>query len=233
MTMSTGTTSVAGVELPVSRSAILAGTLLLNVELAAVLAYFALADATLSSPLFTLYGLVWVNLALLVFARYRPPSGDARTRRRALAVAAGYAVVLAVLGGVVGVAPPRTTAGVELALLPPGWGPALVVNVGVAAAALMPAKVLGYAALAYLLYGAVVDAAGAGVAGVLGLLSCLSCTLPVLAGAAASLLGGGGFVVAAATGIGYGPSTLVFVITVALLWWRPGVDGLAALGRRR
>ena len=224
--MSTGTTSVAGVELPVSRNAILTAALLLDVESAAVLAYFTLTNAALSSPLFTLYGLVWVNLALVVFWRYRPPSGDARTRRRALAVAAGYAVVLAVLGGVVGVAPPRTTAGVSLALLPPGWGPALVVNVGVAAAVLMPAKVLGYAALAYLLYGAVVDAAGAGLAGVLGLFSCLSCSLPILAGAAAALVGGGGFVAAAATGLGYGPSTLVFVVTVALLWWRPGIDSL-------
>ena len=111
-------------------------------------------------------------------------------------------------------------------MLPPGWGPALVVNVGVAAAVLMPAKVLGYAALAYLLYGAVVDAAGAGIAGVLGLFSCLSCSLPILAGAAASIVGGGAFVAAAATGLGYGPSTLVFVITVALLWWRPGFDVL-------
>ncbi|MFC7096668.1 DUF7546 family protein [Halobaculum marinum] len=196
--------------------------LVFNVELVAVLAYFALTNASLSSPLFTLYGLVWVNVALVVFARYRPPVSDARTRRRAGGVAAGYALLLAVFGGVVGVAPPGTTPGVSLAMLPPGWGPALVVNVGVAAAVLMPAKVLGYAALAYLLYGTVADAASAGVAGVLGLFSCVSCSLPILAGAATAVVGGGGFVVSAVAGLGYGPSTLVFVVTVALLWWRPG-----------
>ncbi|WP_435062683.1 DUF7546 family protein [Halobaculum sp. EA56] len=222
--MSARTPSFAGVNLAVSRRDVLVAALVFNLECAAVVAYFAFTNASVSSPLFTLYGLVWVNLALLVFARYRPPAGDARTRRRALAVAGGYALLLAVFGGVVGVAPPRTAAGVSLALLPPGWGPAPIVNVGVAAAVLMPAKVLGYAALAYLLYGAVVDAAGAGVAGVLGLFSCLSCSLPILAGAAASLVGGGGFVAAAVAGLGYGPSTLVFVATVALLWWRPGFD---------
>jgi hypothetical protein len=223
--MSTHTFSVAGVDLSLSRRDLLVGALAVNVELAAVLAYFALTGASLTSPLFTLYGLVWLNLALVVFARYRPPvPGDARERRRALTIAVGYAMLLAVFGGIIGVAPPRTTPGVELALLPPGWGPALIVNVGVAAAVLIPAKVLGYAALAYLLYGAVVDAAGAGVAGVVGLFSCLSCSLPILAGAAASVVGGGAFVAATVSGIGYGPSTLVFVATVALLWWRPGFD---------
>ncbi|SHG80444.1 DUF7546 family protein [Halobaculum gomorrense] len=226
--MSTRTFSVGGVDLPITRRDLLVGALTINVELAAVVAYFALTGVTLTSPLFTLYGLIWVNVAITVFARYRPPRlGGDRERRRALAVAVGYALLLAVFGGVVGVAPPRTTPGVELALLPPGWGPALIVNVGVAAAVLMPAKVLGYAALAYLLYGAVVDAAGAGVAGIVGLFSCLSCSLPILAGAAASIVGGGAFVAAAVSGVGYGPSTLVFVATVGLLWWRPGVDLLS------
>lgn len=222
--MSIRSLSLAGIDVSPSRRDLLAAALVINLELAAVVAYFAFTTASITSPLFTLYGLVWVNLALVVFARYRPPTADARTRRRALAVAVGYALLLAVFGGVVGVAPPRTTPGVEIALLPPGWGPALVVNAGVAAAILMPAKVLGYAALAYLLYGAVVDAAGAGIAGVLGLFSCLSCSLPILAGAVGALLGGGAFVAATVTGIGYGPSTLVFVVTVALLWWRPGID---------
>jgi len=222
--MSTNTSASTGTDRFLTRRTLLVAALVVNVELAAVLAYFAFTTASITSPVFTLYGLVWVNLALLVFARYRPPASDAVTRRRALAVAVGYALLLAVFGGVVGVAPPRTTPGVELALLPPGWGPALVVNVGVAAAVLMPAKVLGYAALTYLLYGTVVDAASAGVAGVIGLFSCVSCSLPILAGAATAVVGGGGFVVAAVAGIGYGPSTLVFAVTVALLWWRPGFD---------
>ncbi|MFC7070780.1 DUF7546 family protein [Halobaculum lipolyticum] len=222
MSARTFSVSAGPLDVAVSRRELQVAALVVNLELLAVFAYFALTNATLSSPLFTLYGLVWVNLALVVFARYRPPAAEARTRRRALVVAGGYALLLAVFGGVVGVAPPGTEPGVSVAMLPPGWGPATVVNVGVAAAVLMPAKVLGYAALAYLLYGTVVDAASAGVAGVLGLFSCVSCSLPILVGAATAVVGGGGFVVAAVGGIGYGPSTLVFATTVALLWWRPG-----------
>lgn len=220
--------SVAGRDPSVSRESVLLGTLAVNAELALVVGYFAFTDATLTSPLFTLYGLLWVNVALLVFARYSPPSGDQSARRRAAVVAVAYLGLLSVFGGIVGPPTPTTPNGLGIALLPPGWGPALVYGGTVVAAVLMPAKVLGYAALAYLLYGSLVETAGAGLAGLLGLFSCVSCALPILAGIAASLFGGGGALLAAATGIGYGPSTLVFLVTVALLWWRPGFDALAA-----
>ena len=223
------TPTVAGHDLRLSRRGLLLGSLICNVELALVVAYFAFTNAALVSPLFTLYGLVWVNVALAVFARYDPPAVDAGTRARAAAVAVGYAAVLAYVGGVVGPATEVTPAGVGVALLPPGWGPALTYGGSVVAAVFMPAKVLGYAALAYLLYGAVAEASGTGVAGVLGLFSCVSCSFPVVAGAAAALFGGGGAVAAAAAGLGYGASTAVFLVTVTLLWRRPGFGALASL----
>ncbi|ESP88485.1 DUF7546 family protein [Candidatus Halobonum tyrrellensis] len=227
--MSTASLTVAGRDLTLSRRDLLVATLAFNLELAAVVAYFGLTNATMTSPLFTLYGLVWVDVALFVFARYDPPSVDAATRRRAAAAAVGYAVLLAYFGGLVGAAAPTTPSGLGVALLPPGWGPAVTYGGSALAFVLMPAKVLGYAALAYLLYGALVAASGAGVAGVLGLFSCVSCSFPIVAGAAASLLGGGSTLAAAAAGIGYGPSTAVFLLTVGLLWWRPGFDALSRL----
>ncbi|MEZ3144530.1 hypothetical protein [Halobaculum sp. MBLA0143] len=206
---------------------LLAGAGLLNVQLAAVVAYFAFTDATLSSPAFTFYGLVWVDVALVVFLWYDPPAGAGFA---ATAVAAGYAALLAVFGGVVGPSSPATTGGWRLALLPPGWGPAAVYGGPEVAVALLPAKVLGYGALVYLLYGSLAEASASGLAGLLGLFSCVSCSFPILAGAIASTVGGGSAVAAAATGIGYGPSTVVFLLSVVLLWWRPGFDTLA---RRR
>ncbi|WP_435124775.1 DUF7546 family protein [Halobaculum sp. D14] len=222
MTDAVVSVSLAGRDVSLSRRAVLLGTLVVNVELAAVVAYFTFTNAAMTSPAFTLYGLVWVNTALVVFAGFDAPDAARSTRRRAAAVAVAYFAVLAAVGGVVGAASANATPSLSVALLPPGWGPALLVTGFGVDAILMPAKVLGYAALALLLYGAVADAAGAGVAGVLGLFSCVSCTLPLVAGAAATLLGGGGALVAATTGFGYGPSTLVFLVTVALLWWRPG-----------
>jgi uncharacterized membrane protein YjjP (DUF1212 family) len=85
----------------------------------------------------------------------------------------------------------------------------------------MPARVVGYLALAYLVYGTVVDASSAGIAGLLGLLSCVSCTWPVIASVVAAVAGGGSALAATALGVSYDLSTLVFLVTVGLLYWRP------------
>jgi hypothetical protein len=220
----------------VSKRDLLLGTLVFNLELAAVLAYFLFTNATVSSPLFTLYGLLWVNVSLVVFLRYdAPPLGGSAgrdggsTNYRAAAVAVGYAGLLAFFGGLVGPSTPTTPPGFDVSLLPPGWGPALVYGGERVSMVLLPAKVLGYGALVYLLYGSLAEASRAGVAGLLGLFSCVSCSFPIVAGAAAALVGGGSFVAALATGVGYGPSTAVFLVSIALLWWRPGFGTLRRL----
>jgi len=54
----------------------------------------------------------------------------------------------------------------------------------------------------------------------LGLLSCVSCTWPVLASLVGGVAGGTGLA-AAVTTQSYGLSTVVFCVTVGLLYWRP------------
>jgi hypothetical protein len=85
----------------------------------------------------------------------------------------------------------------------------------------MPARVVGYLALSYLVYATVIDAAGAAVSGILGLLSCVSCSWPILASLATAILGSGSALAASATALSYDLSTVVFLATVALLYWRP------------
>jgi hypothetical protein len=85
----------------------------------------------------------------------------------------------------------------------------------------MPARVVGYLALAYLVYATVIDAAGSAVSGVLGLLSCVSCSWPILASLLTGVFGSSSALVAATFDLSYDVSTLVFVVTVALLYWRP------------
>jgi hypothetical protein len=212
-----------------SRRELLLVTLFGNVELAAVVAYFTFTNATLSSPAFTLYGLIWTNVSLLVFWRFDVPSVSRTAKLRAAAVAVPYAALLAVFGGLVGPSTPTAPPGFAVSLLPPGWGPALVYGGEVVSMVLLPAKVLGYGALVYLLYGSLADASRTGLAGILGLFSCVSCSFPILAGAVAAVVGGGGFVAALATGVGYGPSTAVFLVSVGLLWWRPDVRYFGSL----
>ncbi|MFB6127567.1 MAG: hypothetical protein ABEJ79_09795 [Halolamina sp.] len=208
-------------EVEFERSSVALAALAVNTELLAVLAYFLASDAQLVDPRFTLYGLVWVNVAAAVLFALDPPEVARRTRLRAGAVAVGYFAVLAYVGGLVGPAPATAPSGFQVVWLPPGWGPAVAYGGEYVGMLLMPAKVLGYAALSALLYVAVVDVAGAAVSGVLGVLSCVSCSWPVVAGLATAVAGGGSAIAAATTPLAYDLSTLVFLVTVTLLWWRP------------
>lgn len=217
------------------REALLWGAIVLNAELLAVLAYLALASPSFGDlpPLrvvaFYLYPWIWLNVALLAVVRTRVPSAASRQRFTAGAVAGGYFLVLAYAGGLVG--PGGTGEGlrVVLAALPPGWSPAVLYNGTAVTVVLLPFKLVGYLALAYLVYVTVLDAARSVVGGLLGVFSCVSCTLPVVAGFLSGVVGGSTALVTAAYGQSYALSTVVFVLTVVLLAWRPSLASVRRL----
>ena len=206
-----------------SRRRLAAYALLLNLQGVGVVLYYAFSSATPTEPRYVVYGLLWVNVGLLAVRAADPPAGAAfGERRRALAVAAAYFGVLAVLGGLVGTGLGADATGLRVAWLTPGWGPALVYGGHAVAFVLMPAYVIGYLALSYLVYVTVLDAAGSALGGLLGLVSCVSCTWPVLVTVASTAFGGAGLLAASAAEVPYDLSTAVFLVTVALLYWRPG-----------
>lgn len=224
------TRSLPGVDdLPEPRTILLA-TAVLYVEVMALTGYWLFGDTvSVSAPRFALYGLLWINVALWVFVRTDIPSASRTTVRRAAVVAVGYLALLAYTGGVVAPGIPASydyVAGFSVLWLPPGWGPALVYKTEFVRLILMPARVLGYLALTYLVFVTVVDAASSAVSGLLGLFSCLSCSWPILASVGTAVLGGSSFVAAATTTYAYDVSTVVFLVTVALLSWRPTVESL-------
>lgn len=201
--------------------------LIANAQLVFVVAYYALLGSFPSTPRYVFYGLIWVNVGVLVLLKVRPPSGyDFETRRRALAIAAGYFALLVFVAGLVATGVPDRATDLRVAWLPPGWGPTVVYAGEYLTVILMPAYLVGYLALAKLVYVTVLEASGSLVAGVLGLLSCVSCTLPILAMVASALFGGTGFLAATALDASYDLSTGVFLLTVALLYWRPGFERL-------
>jgi hypothetical protein len=204
---------------PSRRDLLLLG-LLLNTQLLATFAYLLSSEVTLAEPRYAAYGLIWLTLGIWVFVKVRPAPAGTGTRRKALAVAVGYFCLLAVAGGLV-TGGGMGALGPRIAWLPPGWGPALIYSGATVNVILMPARVVGYLALAYLVYATVIDAASAAVSGLLGLLSCVSCSWPVLASLAAAIAGSGSALAAATTPLSYDLSTLVFVVTVGLLYWRP------------
>ena len=198
-------------------------TLIANLQLVAVVAYYAFLGSFPSTPRYVLYGLVWVNVGAYVLYAVPVPAGyEFSTRRRALGIAAGYFALLAFFAGLVATGVPERAVDARIAWLPLGWGPAVVYASEYLTLVLVPAYLIGYAALAKLVYITVLEASGSLVAGVVGLFSCVSCTFPIIAMVASGVFGGGGVLAATALDVSYGLSTAVFVITVALLYWRPG-----------
>ncbi|MFC6732274.1 hypothetical protein ACFQH3_09270 [Haladaptatus sp. GCM10025707] len=201
------------------------GALLVNTELLLVIAYLQVSDAqpTLASLKYYIYPWVWINVSLWALIRTTPAPTSPEHRRLAKAVAVGYFVVLGIAGGIVGPASGLQPTGLRLAVLsiPPGWGPALLYGGEAIRFALMPYNLLGYLALAYLVYATVIDAASSAITGILGLLSCVSCSWPILASIVSGFVGSSTAIAGAVYAQSYGLSTAVFVVTVGLLYWRP------------
>jgi hypothetical protein len=204
----------------------LAGALV-AVEALALAVYLRTANVEVLAWRYYLYPFVWMNVGVLAVARTAPVSGRARPRRLAALVAVAYFVLLGFLDGSFAFLGSPT--GVHVMWLPPGWGPAPVYDGAFITVTLFPYRIVGYAALSYLLYATLVEASRAAFGGILGLVSCVSCTLPVAAALLSGLVGGSAAVAAVMTW-SYDLSTLVFVLSVGLLYWRPFTSTQSSAG---
>lgn len=220
------------------------GGLVVAAELFAVGVYLGPAGGEVRTVRYALYPFLWINVGLWVVYRTDPRAASRRTRWVAGAVAAAYFLVLANLTGLIAVetAPlslqaaglvphlPVAHAGGELSGLQvtmgtPGWGPRVAYVGEGFHAYFVPFRVIGYLSLSYLVYAAVLEAAGAALPGLVGLASCVGCSFPLAAGPVAGLTGGAVAVGAAAAGLEVDLSTAAFLAAVALLYWRPGFGG--------
>lgn len=204
--------------LSTSRAALLAlGALV--VQIVAVLAYFATTSTAVLSLRETLYPLAWITLSVYFVATLWRHGPDVRSSRIALAVGAGYLLVLATAGGLVwpGTQFSHHASGTQLLVLwnSPGWGPTVLYSNAVVQGTIVPFKLIGYAALAYGVAAAVAASSRGAFAGIVGLFSCVGCMLPIV-GAVAGVFGGSA-TVAAAVGGSYDLGTVIFAGTVVLL----------------
>jgi hypothetical protein len=203
------------------------------VEAVGVVGYFALTSADVQAVRYVVYPFVWINVGVLAVVSVTPRTPDRRTRLVAGAAAGVYFVVLGLLAGLIsvdlgallGAGHGHSHAhvhGWQVAMTTPGWGPRVGYAGSVLTLNFVPFRVIGYLALSYLVYAALVDLAGTAVSGLLGLGSCLSC-LPVVGSLAAGLAGGTGVATALST-LSVDVSTAVFVGSVLLLTLRPDPD---------
>ena len=208
---------------------ILLWSVVIGIELGLVLAYVSIRGAELS--LFHLYPFVWINLSIWAVWTTTPIATSNRNRLIAGAVAVGYFALLGYVSGLFGrghesyghtVANPEYLYGLELAVtLPPGYGPALLYSGPLLMLAVVPYMLIGYVALAYLIYVTILDSVNATVSGLLGLFTCIGCSWPILASIVSGVGGASGAAATAVYSQSYEISTIAFVLTVALLYWRP------------
>lgn len=190
---------------------------LLAIELLAVAVYLRASGTELLTVRYTLYPFVWVNVAAWVLLRRPTISAPRRRRLAASAVAVWYFLVLAVAGGLVRAGAMEMP--LEVTWLSPGWGPLVTYSNELVHLSVVPFEVVGYVALAVLVYTVVLAGAKSAVAGLLGVATCVGCVWPVGAALVAALGGLGSPLVAAVPGVAYDLSTALFLLTAGALYW--------------
>ena len=191
---------------------------LVVLQLGLIALYFTVSTSTPTNVRYVLYPLIWINVGLWAIVRTRTIESGRRTRLIALSVATVYGLVLFVLTGLIGpsAAPPEGT-GFRLAMHSPGWGPVVSYVGETFHLTLVPYVTIGYVALSYLVYAAMLEATKGALSGVIGLASCVGCTFPVLL----ALFGAGGSTMATTVfSLSMEISTAVFVLAIGLLYWR-------------
>lgn len=199
--------------------------LLCAVELLVLSVYFVATGERVLSVRYVLYPFVWINVGAYAVLNTHPVRGSRRAKLGAAAVAVAYLGVLAWLVGIVGPGGGHGATGLSVRLASPGWGPVVAYVSPVGHVTFVPFRTLGYLALGYLVYATAAETATSAVGGVVGLFSCVSCAFPVVAPAVAGVTGGTTAALGTVYAFSLDASTLVFVVAVALLYWRPGVTG--------
>ncbi|WP_459194479.1 DUF7546 family protein [Halosimplex sp. J119] len=192
-----------------------------------VAGYFLATPGDVTVPRYVLYPFVWINAVLV--AAYRTPIPAASRRRHLVAgiLAAAYFLLLANWAGLVGLTVgghhpiPEGVLGLSVGAGSPGWGRVRLIT-RVFFVSFVPYRVIGYLGLTYLVYAAVLDASGVVASGALGFVSCLSCSFPILASFATGFLGSWVTLMSTAVAYSVDVSTVAFLASVALLYWRPG-----------
>ncbi|WP_410764496.1 hypothetical protein [Haloferax sp. DFSO60] len=204
-------------------------------EVLAVAAYLLATPVHVENIRYILYPFVWINLGLAAVFVTTPPTAPRRVKLVAGAIAVAYFLLLGSLAGMISVnfdalltgtthAAGHHPHGWQFTLGAPGWGPRIGYAGEFFSVMLVPYHVVGYLSLSYLVYAAVLDTARAAVPGVLGLVSCVGCAFP-LAGAFTAGAAGGTGLLSSLRILSVDLSTLVFVVAIAVLVFRPTATG--------
>lgn len=206
--------------------------LLFAAQLFAAVVYGVVFEVPVTSFRRFLIPFIWITISVMAVWYTKPASPDTKYRLLGVTISAGYFLLILFLSGVIGPQPTSVESvpgssgvGVEW-WTSLGWGPVVVYSGEWVSAAFVPYQLIGYLALAYLIYAAVLDITKSATAGIIGLVTCPACAAPIfaplLAGAA-----GASSAFALLLAYTYEIGTIFFAGAVALLYWRPTAETLS------
>lgn len=209
------------------RRVLATAAVLLGIQAYLVFTYVSITNRDGGVDLFVLVPWIWINVSMWVFYRIDVSTISGNDRLVPGLIAGGYFAILLLVSGTVGLGTtfsesvPQTNLRLVLFEVPPGWTPTLIYAGEYIRLALRPPLLVGYAAIAYLLYATVARAGRGVIGGIVGLFSCVGCMVPVVVSIIGAVTGGtAGYLqpgnVAAISG--YEVSTTVFLATIVILW---------------
>lgn len=203
--------------------------LLLAVQLFAGLTYAVLVDVAIQNFRYYLIPFIWITIGIMAVWHTEPVKRNTKHMALGAILAASYFLLILYLSGMIG----PTTAAIEAAtgFTPISvewqhslrWGPILIYSGRWLAATIIPYQIIGYLALTYLIYAAILDLSRSATAGIIGLAPCPGCAAPVLTSLLAGAAGtSSAFVVLIE--YTYEIATVLFVGGVGLLNWQPTLE---------
>jgi hypothetical protein len=208
--------------------AILAFNVIFAVQLLAALVYGLVFEVSPRSLHLFLIPFLWITVSILAVFYTDPVDASPQRKLVAGTVSGLFFTVFLFLSGSAGTAtelfePVTGSAGFGLSFDQSlGWGPVLYYAGDWIAMRVIPYQFVGYLALSYLIYAALLDVASSAKAGLLGLVLCPGCTVSLFAPVFASAAG-----ISSAFAIlvryTYEISTVFFVVAVALMYWDPSL----------
>lgn len=211
--------------------AILLFNVLLAVQLLAAVFYALFFDVSFITLHLFLVPFVWISVSILAVWYTDRPTATGPRRLLAAAISGSFFLLFLYLSGGAGTAsglfePVTGSSGFGVTTdRSLGWSPILFYSGEWVSIRLIPYQLVGYLALSYLMYVAVLDISRSAKAGLLGLALCPGCTVALFSPALASAAGLSA-AVTAFTRYSYELSTVLFVLAVGLLYWQPTVSTL-------
>lgn len=180
-------------------------------------------ELTLTKPTgelrYLIYPFIWINAAVWAVLNTEPNPGSWGHRVGAAAVGLTYLLVLLYIPGNIGLGSAGLPVDLRIEMYAPGWGPLIAFTSPWLRAFLVPFEVIGYAALAYLMYANTLELTRGALSGALGLVTCVGCTVPLVAPVVGVLGGPAASLTTTAYAWSYDIGTAIFVVTVYLLYW--------------